>query len=275
MEGRGRRHGSPTAHAVVFDLDDTLVVEQSQARNSLCRLGRFLNEDHEVDHGADDFAVIVLETAVDLWRAGPHLELCRDLGIASWEGLWSTFDGNHPTLDGLREWAPRYRGAVWRTALARVGVDDPTVATTLDAAYVDSQRAGHPLFAGADAVVHGLAGTCRLGLLTNGPADIQRHKFAGTGLAASFDAVVVSGEVGVGKPAAAVFHDVLDRLETTAADAVMVGDSWSRDVVGALGVGMTAVWVSGGREPTASHPGVCVIATVADLPDVLGADITA
>ncbi|CAB1129554.1 protein of unknown function [Candidatus Hydrogenisulfobacillus filiaventi] len=54
-----------------------------------------------------------------------------------------------------------------------------------------------------------------------------------------------------GKPAAVVFEEVLQALGCAPAEAVMVGDTWAADIVGATAVGMHAIWVG----PTApDHP---------------------
>jgi putative hydrolase of the HAD superfamily len=258
-----------SAEATIFDLDDTLIVEAEQARWSLRRAAELLP-----DVDPDRFETVVLEKARGLWRAGPCRQLCQDLGIASWEGLWATFEGGHGVVDDLREWARLYRPEVWRTTLDALGFEEAAeaaLAGALSDAYIDSQRRGHPLIDGADVLVRSLQGHRKIGLLTNGPSDIQRHKFEGTGLADCFDAVVISGEVGIGKPDGAIFADVLDRLGTTAPTTVMVGDSWERDVVGALGVGMTAVWVAGGRPPPETHPDVTVVDSVAELRELMPA----
>ncbi len=246
--------------STIFDLDDTLIVEEEVARTSIRKLAGLLPEGDPV-HVEE----VVLATARELWRAGPHRQLCSDLGIASWEGLWATFEGGHPVLDGLKVWARTYRPAVWHQALATLGVDDPTMARSMAGMYIENQRRGHRLIEGAAALVRTLHGSRRLGLLTNGPADIQRHKFEGTGLADCFDTVVISGEVGVGKPDPAVFVEVLDRLGATPETTVMVGDSWERDVVGARQVGMAAVWVAGGRPHRAETEGVTVVDHVGQL----------
>jgi putative hydrolase of the HAD superfamily len=250
--------------AVVFDLDDTLVVEASTARTSAVEVaGLVPGVEPEL------FADVLLATAGRIWGSGPSGALCRELGFASWEGLWSDLEGNHRRVDNLRSWIPTYRLDVWSTVLAAFDVDDPRLGGGLSDAYVRAQRRGHGVIAGADHLVRSLAGTYRLGLLTNGPSDIQRFKLAGSGLAACFDAVVISGEVGLGKPDPGVFEDVLARLGVEPEAAVMVGDSWERDVLGALGAGITAVWVAGGRARPDGFPGVTVIEHVGELAGVL------
>jgi putative hydrolase of the HAD superfamily len=246
--------------ATIFDLDDTLVVEQSVARSSLRAVAGLLP-----DHDPDRVEEIVLTTARRLWRAGPYYQVAKDLGIASWEGLWSTFEGCHRVLDDLGDWARGYRSAVWCNAVETLATPDATAASAMSDAFVEHQRGGHRLIDGAGPLVQSLRGARRLGLLTNGPTDIQRLKLEGTGLTDCFDSVVISGEVGMGKPDPAVFAYALDRLGAVAEDAVMVGDSWERDVVGALGAGMSAVWVSGGRPRPPGHPEVTVVDDVGEL----------
>ena len=110
----------------------------------------------------------------------------------------------------------------------------------------------------------------RLGLITNGPADVQRAKLAATGLGAWFDAVVISGEVGVGKPDPHIFARALAALDASPQTAIMVGDNLERDVVGARAAGMRGVWLnrSGRSRPAGIVPDL-EIATLTELPAVL------
>ena len=58
-----------------------------------------------------------------------------------------------------------------------------------------------------------------------------------TGLHTHLETVVDSWVVGVAKPDPRIFHIALERLGATAADAVMVGDSPTADVAGAVNAG--------------------------------------
>lgn len=255
--------------AVIFDLDDTLVAEEATARASLRQSARLVSGG--VGDAADE---VVLAAIRPLWRAGPAYDLTRELGIASWEGLWSRISGCHPRLDGLRAWVPAYREEAWQAAVAALGGDDPGLAPRLADAYERAQRAGHPLLDGAADAVRATAARYRLGLLTNGPADIQRLKLDQSGLADCFGTVVVSGQAGIGKPAPEAFRMVLDGLGVAAGEAVMVGDSWERDVRGALAAGITPVWVGGSRPAPEADLPVTVVRSVGELPLALaGADL--
>jgi len=249
---------------VVFDLDDTLIVEQDFAMASL-------REAISVFAGVDPVAAEpdALEAIRSVWRRGTDYPLCLELGLASWEGLWSTFEGNHSSLDGVHAWAPTYRAQAWDAVAAVFGAEDPTLAARAAERFETAQSRGHPAIDGMESALAGTRDRYPVGLLTNGSSDLQRRKLDQVGLVDAFDAVVVSGEVGVGKPAPTAFHLVLERLGADPVGSVMVGDSWERDVVGALDSGMTAYWIAGGRPVPASDPRVTVVDSVRELAGLL------
>jgi putative hydrolase of the HAD superfamily len=142
---------------------------------------------------------------------------------------------------------------------------DPLLADALSERYQQGQRSGHPLDPGAESLVKRALEFGRLGLITNGPPDIQRLKLSHTGLAGSFEAVLISGELGFGKPGAQVFEHALEILESDAEESVMVGDSWERDVEGALSAGLSAIWLSHGREPPRTDPRVRVFKDASEV----------
>ena len=106
--------------AVLFDLDDTLIVEESFAKESLRETVKPISG-HRKD---DEVEAIVLHAVRSAWYAGPYYPICVELGIASWEGLWSTFQGGHPVLAGLRDWAPSFRAEAWSAVAAALGHHD-------------------------------------------------------------------------------------------------------------------------------------------------------
>jgi putative hydrolase of the HAD superfamily len=235
--------------AVVFDLDDTLIVEEDYARTSLAAALASVGAPAQVDSA--------LEAIREIWRSSPYHRQCLDLGIASWEGLWATFDGCHESLVGLREWIPEYRQRAWQAALRVVGGDERR-GEQASQRYVAAQKRGHPVVTSAAETVRAVA-HLRRGLLTNGPPDIQQLKVRQAGLANEFDVVAVSGQLGVGKPSRGAFEHVLKRLGTRPERTVMVGDSWARDIEPAVALGMRAIWVTGGREVPKVRLGVSVV----------------
>jgi putative hydrolase of the HAD superfamily len=86
-----------------------------------------------------------------------------------------------------------------------------------------------------------------VGMITNGPAALQRDKIERFGIEPYMDVIVIEGEFGRGKPDPAVFRHALSTVGVDAADAWHVGDNLYADIGGAQGVGMQGVWIHRGR----------------------------
>ncbi|WP_235485857.1 HAD family hydrolase [Streptomyces roseoverticillatus] len=84
-------------------------------------------------------------------------------------------------------------------------------------------------------------------VVTNGAADIQRAKLERTGLLGSFDALCISGEIGVRKPSKEIFEEAGRRCGLPLA-GWMVGDNPITDVGGGRAAGLRTVWISGGQQ---------------------------
>ncbi len=108
----------------------------------------------------------------------------------------------------------------------------------------------------------------RVGVLTNGPSEFQRRKLEVSGLEAELDAIAISAEIGLAKPAAAAFAAALERLGTTAKETAMVGDSLPSDVEGAIGAGLAAVvWLHPDGDPPS---GALTATSLGQVPALLG-----
>ena len=240
-----------TIEAVLFDLDETLVVETASVETAFLATC----EQARLRYGIEppSLAQAVRRRAGELWRAAPTITYCRAIGISSWEGLAANFEGADPQLAALRTWAPTYRRAAWSRALADYGVHDAPFADTLADTFRRERGARHVAFADAAPLLRTLQGRYRLAVLTNGAPAQQREKLYGAGLAAYFETVVVSGEVGVGKPDPRVFGAALAALDVAPSATVMVGDSIERDILGAQAAGLHAIWLN--RSAMDHHPG--------------------
>ena len=93
----------------------------------------------------------------------------------------------------------------------------------------------------ADALLRAFAGP--IVVVTNGPSALQRGKLAAAGLVGRVAGVVVSGELGVRKPDAAIFARALALADCAAGDALMVGDHPAFDLAGARAAGIDGVFV--------------------------------
>ena len=84
---------------------------------------------------------------------------------------------------------------------------------------------------------------CRLALLTNGAAEIQRQKIVRFQLEPLFDLILVEGELGFGKPDERIYRLALTELAASPPETWMVGDNLEWDVGQPQKMGMTGIWV--------------------------------
>lgn len=243
---------------VLFDLDETLIHDRASTAASFAAVA--------AAHGLDGAALqaTMRAAAFPLWRDGPAAAYCEAIGISWWEGLAGPF-GPSPVaeLAALHAWIPRFRAVAWSAALAALHTAASPV--DLEAAFTADRLRRNVPYADAAATLERLrAAGHRLGVVTNGAPDYQRLKLDGSGLRPWFDAVVVSGEVGVGKPDPRILRVALDRLGCVADQAAMVGDNPARDVAGARAAGILAVLVDRGE------PGGGADAVVRQLSEIPG-----
>ncbi|MGZ4106477.1 MAG: HAD family hydrolase [Tumebacillaceae bacterium] len=82
-----------------------------------------------------------------------------------------------------------------------------------------------------------------LGVISNGHLEEQTGKLRDHGLLGFFDHLIVSTEVGVGKPDVRIFEHALQVCGCEAHEALMIGDSYSNDIEPAKQLGMRTIWV--------------------------------
>jgi HAD superfamily hydrolase (TIGR01509 family) len=87
-----------------------------------------------------------------------------------------------------------------------------------------------------------LKSQAHIGIVTNNFLEEQRAKLDVCGLTPFVDIMVTSEECGYTKPAPEIFHITLDHLRCSAHEAVMIGDSWDVDIIGARNAGIRPIW---------------------------------
>ncbi len=233
--------------AILFDLDNTLLLEDEATERSLEQTSALARS----RAGADPEAVAAAarEAAAAVFEASPVFAYADTMGIWWGEALWGRFAGDARGLAALRAFVPGFRREVWTRALSAAAVTDDALVDELATAYATFRRALTPIDPEALSVLEDLGRDHRLALVTNGAPDVQREKLERTPLAEHFAAIVISAEIGVGKPDPRIFRAALDSLEVASAEAVMVGDSLERDIVGARRAGLRSVWLDRAGTP--------------------------
>ena len=129
-----------------------------------------------------------------------------------------------------------------------------------DYSYVDSgfevfwlARNEVTFFDGTLDVLENLSKYFSLGVISNGNADVNH-----IGIGHLFDFTLSSEKAGVSKPHQDIFDQALQLSGSKKHETVYVGDDPKRDVLGAHGAGLHAIWFNprltpwpGGRAPTA------------------------
>lgn len=99
---------------------------------------------------------------------------------------------------------------------------------------------------------------------TNGVADMQESRLSP--LKAWIDHVFISEKVGYIKPTKEFFLHILNKVGITADKCLMIGDSLSSDMQGAIGVGMDCCWYN--FRGAKNEKGVPVTYEIQDLKDL-------
>ena len=191
--------------------------------------------------------------------------------LASKAGLRSTFE-KHPVEgksteemiqawgDTFREFSPELKektklyheylssGTVTRNhqmqlTLLSLGIDDMDLAKSLGDSYMFERDRNLKLFPDAIQVLEKLSGRFPLGLITNGPADIQNQEVDTLGIRHYMDNIYIEGELRVGKPYKVVFDQAAESVKLMADQILMVGNSYGHDIKPAIEYGWVTAWI--------------------------------
>jgi HAD superfamily hydrolase (TIGR01509 family) len=139
-------------------------------------------------------------------------------------------------------------------------VSDEELDRFLDAEHA-AWRPARALVGSAHALLEALRGRgLRLAVVANtwpDPPRLVRRDLAELGVAGRVDAIVLSGEVGVRKPHAAIFERALAALRVDPLETLHVGDRLLDDVAGASALGITtvqALWFRADEESAGVEP---------------------
>lgn len=204
-----------TVRAVLLDLDDTLVDHRHALRAALSAL-----------HRADErLGVLEFEFLLTEWQRLLE-EMHEDVAI----GRISVHESR----------VIRYR-RFYELAGCSVGREE---AESISERHLGEYMINRRVVPGALALIERLADRVPVAIVTNNTLHEQIEKLATFGLDHHVDALITSEECGVAKPDGAIFRCALERLHVDARDAVMVGDSWDKDVIGATRAGIRAIWLN-------------------------------
>ena len=155
--------------------------------------------------------------------------------------LWHQLDLGEVTKDFLV--VERFR-----RFLAQKGIDrDPAECNRIQLSGLGSSTA---LLPHALEVIEKLSRTHKLYIVTNAVASVQRARLSASAIAPYITAAFISEEAGAAKPSRAYFDYVMARIDgITAENCLVIGDSLSSDIQGAVNAGLPACWYNLKGEP--------------------------
>ncbi len=211
---------------IYFDLDDTLCGYWDASKAGLRRTFEL--------EGPPGFTV---EECVKAWATA-----FRDFAPTLKKTGW---------YEGYLKVAEPSRTEQMRRTLARLQIVDEARAVRLSERYMRERDSALSLFVDALEVITELGKRFPMGLITNGPADLQRMEVATLGLEQFFDPILIEGEMGEGKPKPSVFRRAAELMSLKPSELLMVGNSYHHDVLPALEAGWKAIWI---RRPSDVPP---------------------
>ncbi len=147
------------------------------------------------------------------------------------------------------------RQEAFRELLLDANIKNNNLAGKIAGTYTDQRVNSLKLFEEVKKVLKKVSSKFKVGLLTNGPSDIQWEKIKKLNLANQFDQIIVSGDFGLAKPSQPIFKEMINRLNCKPQEAVYVGDSLEYDVLGANDSGLVSVWINRTKQkPPSDQP---------------------
>lgn len=193
-----------------FDLDDTLLDFHAAETLALPKLF----EAHQVPLTPEIHSVYK-EINAGLWQALEEGQITREQLLETRFG--KTFEHFGRKVDGL----------------------------ALDAEYRSYLAESKVFVEGALEVIQTLAPKYELYITSNGISDTQNKRLEVTGLGPYFKQVFVSENTGFQKPMKQFFDYVFERIpHFDPAKAIIIGDSYSADIIGGAGAGIDTCWLN-------------------------------
>jgi putative hydrolase of the HAD superfamily len=201
-------------HAVLFDIDDTLVDFSGATEEGL---RAYLTA---VEPSFD-----AVTEALSVWRRLEREHYARYLA-------------GELTFAGQR----RARVTAFREIFGSIGDDDPDLWI---AGYLRHCEASFRLFVDVVPALRRLAGLgYRLGALSNSSQAYQERKLTMLGVRDRFETLLCCDDAGgLAKPDPAMFRLACRRMALAPADVVYVGDDLDNDARAATSAGLTGVWL--------------------------------
>lgn len=157
--------------------------------------------------------------------------------------LWTEYQNNQISVHALK----CQRFDVWSEKLN-------IPAEQLNSAFMSAMAEICEPLEGAVSLLETLKGKVKLGIITNGFAELQQIRLERTGLKHHFEFTVISEEVGFAKPHVGIFDHALSLMGYPERSRVlMVGDNPDSDILGGINAGFHTCWLNARNDEVPMH----------------------
>ena len=137
----------------------------------------------------------------------------------------------------------------FRHPMMKVGIDDMTLAEETGIRFLDLLPSRTELIPYANELLGYLSAKFPITVVSNGFIEVQYKKIHSCRLEKYFSHVVLSEEANALKPDKRIFEYALELNHATAAETIMIGDSYEADIVGAQNAGIDQIFFQLNHEP--------------------------
>ena len=176
---------------------------------------------------------------------------------------WTAFEQGALTAERLR--VKRFEELFEATNIR------PIVPEQFSVMYLENLVRCSRFYNGVPGLLEDLGRKYAISAITNGLREVQRPRIERLGLTKHFDSIIVSDEIGVGKPATAFFEHAVSSLPLSfnRDEILVIGDNIIADVGGANLFGCKSCWISHGRSNNSDIEPEYIISTISELPLLL------
>lgn len=230
--------------AILFDLDDTLLWDSKSIEEAFKATCNYAHQKTGANPQALESSV--REAARELYATYDTYEFTQNIGINPFEGLWGDFlDEHDENFLKMKETVPSYRKESWTRGLNAMGITDSVLGEELSEKFREERKQRPYVYEDTFLVLDEMKENYQLLLLTNGSPHLQNTKLDKTPeLLPYFKEIIISGDIGKGKPDPAMFDHALERLKLHKDEVIMVGDNLNTDILGASRMGIKTVWIN-------------------------------
>ncbi|VBB45352.1 conserved hypothetical protein [uncultured Paludibacter sp.] len=154
--------------------------------------------------------------------------------------------------------------------LKKVGIDDAELAKKMNTLFLDTLATKTELIPNAKELLEFASQKqIPVTLISNGFVEVQYRKLRNANIENYFSHVVLSEQAGALKPNPEIFNYALKLNQAERDEALMVGDSFEADIVGALMSGIDAAYYNPKNRPVAFEESMDGFIQIKDLKEVM------